>query len=549
MTIIRRVFIVLALCSLAFNVSLSQSVYLHPSHEVYDFLKRMEGKQVIVGYRDAVKPLTRQEISRFLIAIDERTSLLTSVERDELMFYKQEFFVEFQQLGFQKEMPEERWHLYPYRSEPGIFNVDLVGGYAVQANPTKTNTRTRSNGLFAYGYGGSFMGMYLYFRDNQESGSFVNARKDMTPQQGQIISKSGDKMIQYDLADAQLTFDVAFLKLSIEKMPNVWGAGYHGNLILGDKPPSYPQLKMRARLGKDVDFTFIHSWLSSDVVDSLNSYYAHTVRAVADYRTIYRQKYLAAQMLEASVANGVDIAVGESEVYGSRNPELLYLIPGMFYFAAEHYTGDEDNKQVFGSVDINAIKDLNLYATLFLDEFSVSEFTIPDRQRNQLGFTLGARSYDLFYPNTDVLVEYTRTNPWVYNHKYPDATFQSHQFDLGHWIGQNADELYLEANYRPMRELRVGIQFESLRKGGKDSTRFQYELPTPPFLYGPVIKQQSYGITARYEPIRDLFVDVHLFIARYAQDANVRGTFQYARLSGNYADRIDGLIALRYNFY
>ncbi len=546
---IRRIVVVLALCSLAFDLSSSQSVYLHPSHEVYDFLKRMEGKQVIAGYRDAVKPLTRLDISRFLILIDDRAPGLTSVERDELRFYKQEFFVEFQQLGYQKEMPEERWHLYPYRSEPGIFNVDLVGGYAVQANPTKTNTRTRSNGLFAYGYGGNFMGMYLYFRDNEEAGTYVDGKKELTPQQGQIISKAIDKKIQYDLADAQLTFDVAFLKFSIEKMPNVWGAGYHGNLILGDKPPSYPQLKMRARLGKDVDFTFIHSWLSSDVVDSINSYFANTVRGTGDFRTIYRQKYLAAQMLEASVAPGVDIAVGESEVYGSRNPELLYLIPGMFYFAAEHYTGDEDNKQVFGSVDINAIRNLNLYATLFLDEFSVSEMTIPDRQRNQLGFTLGVRSYDLLYPNTDVLVEYTRTNPWVYNHKYPDATFQSHKFDLGHWIGQNADDLYLEANYRPMRELRIGVQFESLRKGGKDSTRFQYELPTPTFLYSPMIKHQSYGITARYEPIRDLFVDVHLFIARYAQDANVRGTFQYARIGDNYADRIDGLIALRYNFY
>jgi len=333
-------------------------------------------------------------------------------------------------------------------------------------------------------------------------------------------------------------------------MPNVWGAGYHGTLILSDKPPSYPQIKLRAKLGKDIDFTFMHSWLSSDVVDSVNSYSAIGIPGTLGFRTIYRQKYLAAQMLEASVANGVDIALGESEVYGGRNPELLYLIPGMFYFAAEHYTGDEDNKQIFGSVDINAFKNYNFYMTLFLDEFSVSEFTLTDRQRNQLGFTVGARSYDLLYPNSDVLVEYTRINPWVYNHKFPDATYQSHLYDLGHWIGQNADNLYLEANYRPIHNLRVGLQFESLRKGAMDSTKFQYALPTPTFLYSPTIKQQSFGMTARYEPLRDLFVDFHLLLARYSQQAAVTGKFQYPRLSSaDYSDRIDAFLAVRYNFY
>jgi len=530
--------------------SFSQSVYLHPSHEVYDFLKRMEGKRVLIDYRDAVKPITRQQIAKYLVIVEAHSSELTSVEKEELQFYKQEFYVELQQLKVDKEMPDERWHLYPYRSAPGTFNVDLVGGYSVEENPTKTNTKIRSNGLVGYGYAGDNLGMYLYFRDNQESGTYTDVRKDMTPNQGQILSASKGKIIQYDLADAQFNVDFSFLTLSIEKMPNIWGAGYHGNLILSDKPPSYPQIKLRARLGKDVDFTFVHSWLSSDVIDSVDSYLVpgFTPKSTG-FRAIYAQKYMAAQMLEASVANGVNISVGESEIYGGRNPELIYLLPVMFYFAAEHYNNDEDNKQVFGSVDVNALKNFEFYGTLFIDEFSPTEFYMTDRQRNQLGFTIGGRSYDLFHPNTDLLIEYTRTNPWVYNHKYPDDTYQSSEFDLGHWIGQNADDLYLEANYRPYRSLKVGLQFESLRKGGKDSTKFQYLLPTPKFLYGPLIKRQSYGVTARYEIVRDMFIDCRLLLSRYTQGANIPGTFQYPRLSSDYADRIDAYVAVRYNFY
>ena len=147
------------------------------------------------------------------------------------------------------------------------------------------------------------------------------------------------------------------------------------------------------------------------------------------------------------------------------------------------------------------------------------------------------------------LIEYTRTNPWVYNHKYPDATYQSSQYDLGDWIGQNADDLYLEANYRPYRDLKVGLAFESLRKGAMDSTKFQYMLPTPPFLYGPVIKKQSFGVTAQYEIVRDMFINFHALLSRYTQQKAVPGVFQYPRVSNDYDDRIDALVSVEYNFY
>jgi hypothetical protein len=101
-----------------------------------------------------------------------------------------------------------------------------------------------------------------------------------------------------------------------------------------------------------------------------------------------------------------------------------------------------------------------------------------------------------------------------------------------------------------MHNLKIGLQFESLRKGAMDSTKFQYQLPTPTFLYSPTIKQQSFGISARYEPFRDLFVDFHFLIARYSQQPGVTGKFQYPRLSSaDYSNRIDAFLAVRYNFY
>src|SRR5450759_3462259 len=70
----KRTGVLFLFLAIALQQSSAQSVYLHPSHEVYDFLKRMEGKHALTDYRDAVKPITRQEVARYLIVVDEPVS-------------------------------------------------------------------------------------------------------------------------------------------------------------------------------------------------------------------------------------------------------------------------------------------------------------------------------------------------------------------------------------------------------------------------------------------------------------------------------------------
>ena len=98
----------------------------------------------------------------------------------------------------------------------------------------------------------------------------------------------------------------------------------------------------------------------------------------------------------------------------------------------------------------------------------------PTQNHNQVAFTLGGNAYDLFYHDTRTNVEYTRINPWVYNHQYVEDTYQNHGVNLGDWIGQNADLFSVSVYHRPMYNLEIGLQFQSLRKGGKESTKYQY---------------------------------------------------------------------------
>ena len=226
----------------------------------------------------------------------------------------------------------------------------------------------------------------------------------------------------------------------------------------------------------------MHAFLHSELIDSVNSYITQYGIDSKIYRPIYRNKFLASHILEFSPIDGIDIALGESNVYGNRSPELIFNSSYVFK-AAEHYTVDLDNNQLFGTYDINYFKNYNFYGTLFIDEFSTDEFLREDRQRNQIGYTLGSRIYDLGFENSRLIFEFT-VNPWAYNHKYPDATYQSHNVDLGHWIGQNAQNIFIKYTFQPKRNLQVSALFDQLEKGGKLPNTEQYKLPTPKFLYG-----------------------------------------------------------------
>ncbi|NUN69948.1 MAG: hypothetical protein HUU02_09590 [Bacteroidetes bacterium] len=530
----------------------AQSVYLTATHPVYKYLDKMEAKQVITGYRDAVKPLTRQMIARFLVQIDTSSVGTTEIEREEQQYYKEEFFLELQNIGYENII-EERWNLYQYRSDFGNYNIDLIGGMTYHDRGDGRFTKVISNGLNAYGYTGAQIGLSFMFRDNTESGSYISASRELSPAPAQVIARWFKEFINYDPIDAQVNVDLGPVTLSAEKMHNVWGAGERGQVILSSKAPSFPQIKMRAKFGDNIDFTYLHGWLYSGLLDSLRSFQVPDLAGPLGARKVFRQKYIAAHMLEFTPFEGVDLAIGESQVYGSREPELIYLIPVMFFKAAEHWMYDTDNSQMFFTADLNVFKDQNYYLSLFLDEFSTEDFARADRQRNQLGFTVGGSWYDLLVSDSRLSVEYTRTNPWVYNHRFTDANFQSHGINLGHWIGQNADLFTVTYTYRPFRSLETGLFFESLRKGGKDSTKFQYMLPTPTFLYGPLTKQQTYGLTAVYEPLRDLIVDIQVLQSRFTTQVTT-ASFSYVKNPNEYmvvkdhAGEWDLFLGIRYNF-
>ena len=500
------------------GTAVSQSTHMPTTHEVYPFLKRMEAKQLLKDYRDAALPLSRRQLAKNLLTLDSKRDSMTRYERREYEFLKEEFQYEITSLQGDPEPSEIRWHLLSQPITDGILNLDF--NYAIRYQKSGDDKiNFRGQGLKISGYAFKDVGFYFNWVDYRESGSGLDAAKLNTPDKGVVTTKNIGDVIEYNNIDAQLSYQLGSFELSIEKLSNQWGFGRNGRVIFSDKAPSYPQIKMRVPLSNSIDFVYFHAELNSNVLDSARSYRTYS-SSLADYfRPVNRPKFLAAHQLEFTPWDGVDISIGESIVYSDRGPLFLYLIPVMFFKAGEHYNKDPDNTQVFGSIDLNVINNVNMYFSFLIDEINTDDFLDPNKSRKQVGITLGFQTYDVLMRNLDFTFEYSRLNPWVYSHRYTAANFTSNGYDLGHWVGQNGDDLFLDLSYAFSRELRIGGGMEFYRKGGKLDVSYQYGGTTPDFLYavdpftglqisGPERKESSIRLHGTYQPLRDLFVEV-----------------------------------------
>ncbi|MBN1396982.1 MAG: hypothetical protein JXA06_03020 [Bacteroidetes bacterium] len=523
----------------------AQSVYVPLHHEAYDFLKRMEAKQLLAGFKDAAKPLSRIQVAEAINGLEKHADEMTRVERETFEFLKTEFLYEMLKKSGDSKPTEARWHLYSQELPGGILNFDINYNIS-QVSVSNQSTTYRTQGFKIYGYTYDDIGFYFNIADNLAEGDRIDFGRFndndiakfywMTPEdknyysriksplRGIITSKLDDKnVIQYDEIDAQLSWRTGAFDFSLEKMNNVWGYGRNGSVILSDNAPSYAQIKMRVPLSKNIDFIYFHGELNSNLTDSSRAYIInYSNPSYSKFRDVAHNKYIAAHQLEISLWDGVDFSIGESIVYSDRGPLFIYLIPVMFFKAAEHYNGDKDNCQLFGSLDLNVIRNVNAYISLFIDELNTDDLFDPYLSHRQVAFTTGIRAFDIPFNNLDLTVEYSRVNPAAYNHNIPAVTFTNNGFVLGNWMGQNADNLYVEMGFAPRHALHLTAFAEVFRKGGSLSIVDQYstEQGKKSFLFGPLHIQRSAGLSVQYQPVRDFFINFNGRVLTIEDEAN-----------------------------
>lgn len=534
-----KVFFFLAFYSLSF----SQVVYEPLGSDVYSFLNRLSQKGII-ELDDQIRPLSRKYIAGKLLSVKQLSEKLTSLETEELNFYLTDFGRELDLLNNVKVEKEKissinkdqfgRYRLFSYRDNIFTINLSPILGAEIGSRDNERLIHIW-NGISFYGYLSDNIGFNFRFIDNTEKGNNIDKWRLFTPKTGfhvrndeTIFGFPPDK-IEYSEVNTNIGVDWSWGKFSVGKDFMEWGYGESGLLVLSQKAPSFPFIRLDINPVDWLSFNYFHGFLASDVVDSNETYYHET----GGERIVYREKFIASHTLSVKPTKGLTLSLGESIVYADKF-EFSYLFPLMFFRVNDHHLSRQineagSNSQFFFSVSSrNHLKNTHLYTSLFIDELTITNIFNKEKQRNQFGYSLGASLTDLLFENLTFTLEFTRIFPFVYEHYIQTTTYQNASYNLGHWMGSNGDLIYGSVNYRFLRGLQATLWAQYIRKGDKGNAYLQYQTqPQPPFLFGLRKNYTYFGGFVKYEILHELFAKFSfqlMKISEQQEDLNYRNS-------------------------
>lgn len=527
-----------SLLLLSCSLLVAQTNYEPVSSSVYTFLERMSGKGLI-QLNEEIKPFSRQYLARRIQNLElkiqnekEANIKISKIEHEELEFYIREFAAELKKLEFDLLEYEShhklidlgydnlgfdkfnRFRLYSYESDQfGIF-ADPILSYEYHS-VEEGNWWSYSNGIKLHGYLGNNVGFDLQFYDNHPRGDGIDFDRIFTPETGYEFDVVKGDGLDYDRLNANLNFSWEFITLSLSKDFNYYGSGEDGKLILSDKAPSFPSLKIEVYPTDWLKFSYIHGSLHSQVLDSSTFRFSPHRNHISTV-----EKYFVSHMLSITPYTFLNFSFGESVIYSDKF-EPIYLIPIAFFRFADHYLTDPDenagNAQLFGSFWYkNYWLKTKFYGSIFIDELTTYEEDYPEA----VGYNIGLKSIDPLIPESELVVEYTRINPFVYFHADSAQTYWNYGYEMGHWIGSNADEIFVSFRKRILRGLNLDFWYRYIRKGSEEDFEEPRYQSTQNFLWGDKTYYKFYGIKAAYEITHGFFATLLYENANIQSDHN-----------------------------
>jgi hypothetical protein len=497
------------------SISKGQTVYVDVANKsVYDFLDEMANDGYI-KINSVIKPYTRLFVAEKLSELKLEEDQLNKRQKAELDFYLKDFNKEL----LPAKYPNKRFDLFYYKDSLFSMTINPIIGGQLWKNENGINYH-RYYGAEAFAYMGKHLGIYASLRDNTEKTQLADT--------GIISLRNGGKYRGGDYSEMRggITWNWKWGTLALVKDYNQWGNSYRYPNILSSKAPSFAQLKLQLRPASWFEFNYVHGWLVSEVVDSSRSYNYNGIQ-----RDVYFGKYITANMFTFIPWKKLNISVGNSVVYSDQGSNPAYFIPVFFYKSVDHtYNGNTNtagqNSQMFFDISCRLIPKTHFYYSMFIDVLSFS--SVLDKARNANHWSmLGGMRYSNFLPNLSLSLEYVRNNPLVYKNDNLTTLYNSNWYNLGHYLGDNAREIYGSLDFKPVKNLKL-TGWYSLAQKGPD---YKYDRKDNPvtgipnalgktFMTSVEWEQTQIGFQAQYQVLNDFSIFIE------AQKQDVSGNYQ-----------------------
>ena len=431
----------------------AQTEYVSISNPVYDFLERMESRQIINNYNSFEFPKTRKEVAGYLKQIIENENKLDNVDKKILNDLEIEF--EYDLSGTlhnsQKIIGEGEYDLFSQKEkylyfydEPQKFNlfINLLSEGEMIFNNDIKNNKNLSTGLGYFGgeIRGTILNKFGFYLKGFQGNVFGNKETSLLRKDLRYNFKLTEKPDQafFDETEGYLSvdFDMIRFKLGQDRI----NIGYDPiKSLIGNNSPKFDYISLNISY-KFFNFSFFHGKLLGSSTFSFDS--------TAGEQTTVEEKYIGYHRIGFNISKDANFGVGEFIIYGDRPLDLSYLNPFSLYKSIEHQNRDRDNSMLFFDFKNNSIVGLKLYTTFLIDDITISKLG-SGWWGNQFLFNVGLYSSNLYkILPLDFRFEYLRIDPYVFTHRFLRNNFTNFGYNLGSFLQPNSELFYVQINYR-----------------------------------------------------------------------------------------------------
>lgn len=450
--------------------------------EVYDFIEELTSDGVIQS-NAAIKPYTRDAIARMLLDAQSKDSLLSKRQKDDLQFYLQDYALEADTLPV--------YYSYGHRhvmqwitpvsnlslADPSLHILTQNKVFKMRVRPILgMDLSYNKRGMLMHRWYGAEVQMDIAhhlsiwgsIRDNSWSGQGIDGSKITKPLYLNNLAGVQYKESNYggDFSDSRggISLYTWWGSIGVQRERIQWGDAQHCSNILSAHNPAVPMVTLQLTPCKWFQFDYFHAWLPSNVMDS--TYYYSERYKEGETKLNYRpaNKFMAANMFTFMPIKYIQFSFGNSIVYAERTVQAAYFIPIAFYKSLDHLLtkglgSENQNSQVFASISVRPTDHLRLYGSFFLDEFKLARLKPSNKEKNPISYLVGFNWSGWPVKGLSLRGEFMRSYIACYTHSIKVTDYSSNSYNMGHYMGDNAQSIFVQLAYRPVRGLRLTLDY------------------------------------------------------------------------------------------
>jgi len=456
---------------------------------LYDYLDELATDGVIHSLTESVRPYTRVQVAQMLVEAEAADSLMNKRQKDDLAFYLNEFSLERDTMrsGYVQYTDHQTFNLslcdpqFSYMTKNKVFKMqikpilgaEVIGSkkgavvkrwYGAELQMDIAHHVSIWGSLRDISYNGTWFLKDEYFPDQYAKidGAKLTKPLYLNNRQG-VQYKEANYGGDFSDSKGGINLYTWWGSIGLSRENIRWGDAYHASNVLSGRNPAVPQLTLQLTPVWWFQFDYFHAWLVSNVQDSTDYYIENTSKGTEkEYRP--RSKFMAANMFTFKPCKWVHFSFGNSIVYAEKSPQAAYFIPIAFYKSLDHLltkgiSSENQNSQVFATLTVRPVEHLKLYGSFYLDEFKFDRLKKSNAQKNPVSYLVGFDWSGWPIKGLSLKGEFMRSYIACYTHSIEALEFTSNSYLMGHYMGDNAQSIFVELSYRPYRGMWLALSY------------------------------------------------------------------------------------------